>query len=149
MRGCSHVIHCSRFFSFSFSPPPPSPDRSLVMCVAGPKKNGRARGRHARSFFLVPTTSNLLRRLAKATRSLLLFPRPPLLRFFLGGGTLGTRGFSRVRREFSVLAEGRHIFGRRSNPPAAKPREKRAGQKPETALEKSLAPRVRGRLYEG
>ena len=34
--------------------------------------------------------------------------------------TLGTRGFSRVRREFSVLAEGRHIFG----------------------LEKSLAPRV-------
>ena len=23
--------------------------------------------------------------------------------------TLGTRGFSRVRREFSVLAEGRHI----------------------------------------
>ena len=27
--------------------------------------------------------------------------------------TLGTRGFSRVRREFSVLAEGRHVFGRR------------------------------------
>ena len=26
--------------------------------------------------------------------------------------TLGTRGFSRVRREFSVLAEGRHVFGR-------------------------------------
>ena len=26
--------------------------------------------------------------------------------------TLGTRGFSRVRWEFSVLAEGRHIFGR-------------------------------------
>ena len=25
---------------------------------------------------------------------------------------LGTRGFSRVRREFSVLAEGRHILGR-------------------------------------
>ena len=25
--------------------------------------------------------------------------------------TLGTRGFSRVQREFSVLAEGRHIFG--------------------------------------
>ena len=25
--------------------------------------------------------------------------------------TLGTRGFSRVRREFSVLAEGRHVFG--------------------------------------
>ena len=33
--------------------------------------------------------------------------------------TLGIRGFSRVRREFSVLAEGRHIFGRRP-----KPREK-------------------------
>ena len=29
--------------------------------------------------------------------------------------TLGTRGFSRVRREFSVLAEGRQIFGRRPN----------------------------------
>ena len=27
--------------------------------------------------------------------------------------TLGTRGFSRVRREFSVLAEGWHILGRR------------------------------------
>ena len=26
-------------------------------------------------------------------------------------GTLGTRGFSRVRPEFSALAEGRHIFG--------------------------------------
>ena len=38
--------------------------------------------------------------------------------------TLGTRGFSRVRREFSVLAEGRHIFGRRPKPRAAKPREK-------------------------
>ena len=35
---------------------------------------------------------------------------------------LGTRGFSRVRREFSVLAEGRHIFS--------------------FGLEKSLAPRV-------
>ena len=32
---------------------------------------------------------------------------------------LGTRGFSRVRREFSVLAEGRHIFGRRPKLPAA------------------------------
>ena len=41
--------------------------------------------------------------------------------------TLGTRGFSRERREFSVLAEGRHIFGRRPKPRAAKPREKRAG----------------------
>ena len=30
--------------------------------------------------------------------------------------TLGTRGFSRVRREFSVLAEGQHIFGRRPKP---------------------------------
>ena len=33
---------------------------------------------------------------------------------------LGTRGFSRVRRKFSVLAEGRHIFGRRPKPRAAK-----------------------------
>ena len=41
--------------------------------------------------------------------------------------TLGTRGFSRVQREFSVLAEGRHIFGRRPNSRAAKPREKRVG----------------------
>ena len=32
--------------------------------------------------------------------------------------------FSRVRREFSVLAEGRHVFGRRPKPRAAKPREK-------------------------
>ena len=38
--------------------------------------------------------------------------------------TLDTRGSSRLRREFSVLAEGRHIFGLRSKPPAAKPREK-------------------------
>ena len=30
--------------------------------------------------------------------------------------TLGTRGFSRVRREFSVLAEGQHISGRRPKP---------------------------------
>ena len=30
--------------------------------------------------------------------------------------TLGTRGFSRERREFSVLAEGRHIFGRGPKP---------------------------------
>ena len=45
-------------------------------------------------------------------------------------GTLGTRGFSRVRREFSVLAEGRHNFGRRPKPRAA------------TALERSLAPRL-------
>ena len=33
--------------------------------------------------------------------------------------TLGTRGFSRVRREFSVLAKGRHIFGCRPKPRAA------------------------------
>ena len=45
-------------------------------------------------------------------------------------GTLGTRGFFRLRREFSVLAEGRHYFGRRPKPRAA------------TELEKSLAPRV-------
>ena len=36
--------------------------------------------------------------------------------------TLGTRGFSRVRWEFSVLAEGRNIFGRRPKPRAAKAR---------------------------
>ena len=29
-----------------------------------------------------------------------------------------------MRREFSVLAEGRHVFGRRPKPRAAKPREK-------------------------
>ena len=51
-------------------------------------------------------------------------------------GTLGARGFSRVQREFSVLAEGRHILGRRP--------------KLETALEKSLVPRVGfgGRCHE-
>ena len=54
--------------------------------------------------------------------------------------TLGTRGFSRVRREFSVLNEGRHIFGRRPKPRAAITIKN--WQKPETALEKSLAPRV-------
>ena len=32
--------------------------------------------------------------------------------------TLGTRGFSRVQREFFVWAEGRHIFGRRPRPRA-------------------------------
>ena len=71
--------------------------------------------------------------------------RERTLEWGLGGVTLGTRGFSRVRREFSVWAEGRHIFGRRP-----KPREKlfarvtiKTWQKPETALEKSLAPRVR------
>ena len=40
--------------------------------------------------------------------------------------TLGTRGFSRVRRKFSVLAEGRS----------------HERQRPETTLEESLAPRV-------
>ena len=34
--------------------------------------------------------------------------------------TLGTTGFSRLRREFSVLAEGRQVFGRRPKPRAAK-----------------------------
>ena len=52
--------------------------------------------------------------------------------------TLGTRGFSRVRREFSVLTEGRDIFGRRPKSQAAI----KTWQKPETVLEKSLAPRV-------
>ena len=47
--------------------------------------------------------------------------------------TLGTRGFSRVRREFSVLAEGRHIFGRKP--------------KPRNRVEKCLAPRVIGCDY--
>ena len=32
-----------------------------------------------------------------------------------GFSTLGTRGFSRVQREFSVLAERLHIFGPRPN----------------------------------
>ena len=43
--------------------------------------------------------------------------------------TLGTRGFSRVRREFSVLAEAARVTIK-------------TWRKPETALEKSLAPRV-------
>ena len=38
--------------------------------------------------------------------------------------TLSTRGFSHAGREFSVLAEGRHIFGCRPKPRAAKPGEK-------------------------
>ena len=49
--------------------------------------------------------------------------------------TLGTRGFSRVRRELSVLAGSQHIFGRRRV-------TIKTWQKAETALEKSLAPRV-------
>ena len=48
--------------------------------------------------------------------------------------TLGTRGVSRARQEFSVLAKGWHIFGRRVTI--------MTWQKPETVLEKSLAPRV-------
>ena len=59
--------------------------------------------------------------------------------------TLGTTGFSRLRREFSVLAEGRHVFGRRPKPRAAKLFARvtiKTWQKPETAPEKSLAPRV-------
>ena len=64
--------------------------------------------------------------------------------------TLGTRGFSRVRREFSVLAEVRHIFGRRPKPRAAKLFARvtiKTSQKPETALEKSLAPRVEKQIH--
>ena len=57
-----------------------------------------------------------------------------------GQGTLGTRGFSRVRRESSVSAEGPHVFGHKLR--AVKPR-----QKPKTALEKSLATRVRSGLF--
>ena len=41
--------------------------------------------------------------------------------------TLGTRGFSCVLREFSVLAEGQHIFGHRLKSRAAKPGEKTSG----------------------
>ena len=48
--------------------------------------------------------------------------------------TLGTRGFSRVQREFSVLAVGRRCVGLWVTI--------KAWPKPETALEKSLAPRV-------
>ena len=54
----------------------------------------------------------------------------------IGEATLGIRGFSRVRWEFSVLAEGRHVFDRRRV-------SIKTWQKPETALEKCLAPRVR------
>ena len=38
--------------------------------------------------------------------------------------TLGTRGFLACGGNFRCLAEGRHIFGRRPKPRAAKPREK-------------------------
>ena len=56
--------------------------------------------------------------------------------------TLGTRGFSRVRWEFLVLAEGRHSFGCRPEPRVGKRVTIKSWQKPETELEKSLAPRV-------
>ena len=36
--------------------------------------------------------------------------------------TLGTKGLSRARQEFSVLVEGLHIFGRRPKPRVAKPK---------------------------
>ena len=55
--------------------------------------------------------------------------------------TLGTRGFSRVRREFSVLAKGWHIFGHRPRVTI------NTWQKPEAALEKSLPLRVTSRLF--
>ena len=48
------------------------------------------------------------------------------------------RFFSRAAREFSVLPEGRHIFDRRPKPRVTI----KTWKKPETALEKSLAPRV-------
>ena len=39
---------------------------------------------------------------------------------FLAHISLGTSGFPRVRREFSVSVKARHIFGRRPKPRAAK-----------------------------
>ena len=51
---------------------------------------------------------------------------PPSRQRFCESFTLGTRGFPSMRREFSVLAEGRHIFGRGPKPRAAKPRQKAA-----------------------
>ena len=47
-----------------------------------------------------------------------------------------------MRREFLVLAEGRHIFGRRPKPRAGHYKDL---TEPENAIEKSLAPRVDGR----
>ena len=54
--------------------------------------------------------------------------------------TLGTRGFYRVRREFSVLAkvDTSSAVGRSHERQVAR----ETWQKPETALDKSLAPRV-------
>ena len=61
---------------------------------------------------------------------------------FRMANTLGTRGFSRVRREFLVLAEGeaarKKLFARVTI---------KTWPKPETALEKSLAPRVDAQLF--
>ena len=37
---------------------------------------------------------------------------PKFIKLCMETPTLGTRGFSRVGREVSVLAEGRHVFGR-------------------------------------
>ena len=61
---------------------------------------------------------------------------------FLAHISLGTSGFPRVRREFSVSAKARHIFGRRPKPRAAKRVTIKTWQKQETAPEKSLPPRV-------
>jgi len=65
----------------------------------------------------VMTTSNYSLCLTKFNliRKLRYGDKKPIC-FFLGRrawpSTLSTTGFSRVRREFSVLTEGRHIFGR-------------------------------------
>ena len=45
--------------------------------------------------------------------------RGPVVRKEDRESTMGTRGFSRARQEFSVLAEGRHMFGRRPKSRAA------------------------------
>ena len=50
-----------------------------------------------------------LRRFYRDSSKQLIENKPPFVRLFKlvhHYGTLGTRGFSRVRREFSVLAEG-------------------------------------------
>ena len=75
-------------------------------------------------------------------------------------GRLGRQGFLLIKREFNYpgyrrffsLAAGIFVVGRRPKPRAAKRREKpqrffarvtiKTRQKPETALEKTLAPRV-------
>ena len=60
---------------------------------------------HFRKFWLRPCKSYKLKPVKRTT----------ILEFFSLLFTLpwGTRGFSRLRREFSVMAEGRHIFSRR------------------------------------